>query len=69
MCKILGLPPVIVHQDLNATNILWTKKNGIKEISAFIDFQMSTVGGICEDMIRVLSLGMSTADRRKYTDW
>ncbi|VDL69602.1 unnamed protein product [Nippostrongylus brasiliensis] len=64
----LGVPPVLVHSDLNPSNILWSaaapKSN---ELIAIIDFQMFHTGLFTEDIVRVLALCLSRSDRRAMT--
>ncbi|GMT35807.1 hypothetical protein PFISCL1PPCAC_27104 [Pristionchus fissidentatus] len=64
----LDIPPVIVHMDMNTTNVLW-KKDTIAttkpQISSIIDFQQVHTGNICEDIARILQIGVSVEARRE----
>ncbi|KAK6050563.1 hypothetical protein COOONC_11932, partial [Cooperia oncophora] len=67
--KELGVPPVLVHFDLNPTNILWdpnpAKSN---ELVAVIDFQQLHTGNFAEDIVRVLIISLSRNDRSLMTE-
>lgn len=62
----LGLPFVLCHNDLNASNVLWNKSTG--QIQAVIDFQHISKGPVTFDIIRILCLGLSVEDRKRNTD-
>ncbi|CAI2348194.1 unnamed protein product [Caenorhabditis sp. 36 PRJEB53466] len=61
----LGLPFVLCHNDLNASNVLWNKETG--RIQAMIDFQHVAKGAVSFDIIRILCLGLSVKNRRDNT--
>eukprot|EP00081_Caenorhabditis_elegans_P017907 NP_498185.2 Uncharacterized kinase-like protein D1044.1 [Caenorhabditis elegans] len=61
----LGMPLVICHNDLNASNVLWNNETG--KIQAFIDFQHVSKGPVSFDIIRILCLGLSVENRRANT--
>ncbi|GMT05955.1 hypothetical protein PENTCL1PPCAC_28129 [Pristionchus entomophagus] len=67
----LEIPPVLVHMDMNTTNVLWKKETmatSKPEISAIIDFQQVHTGNLCEDIARILQLGVSVELRREHED-
>ncbi|KAF8356266.1 hypothetical protein PRIPAC_97889 [Pristionchus pacificus] len=67
----LDIPPVIVHMDMNTTNVLWNKETmntNKPEISSIIDFQQVHTGNICEDIARILQIGVSVELRRENED-
>ncbi|CAD6199291.1 unnamed protein product [Caenorhabditis auriculariae] len=66
--RIRGLPWVLVHSDLNATNVLWRKGSKTDDLVAVIDFQMVCKGSMVSDIIRILTLGTSYENRTKNTD-
>ncbi|EFO86629.1 hypothetical protein CRE_04750 [Caenorhabditis remanei] len=61
-----GMPFVIVHNDLNTSNILWNIETG--RIQAFIDFQHVSKGAVTHDIIRIFCLGLSVKNRKENTD-
>nr|CDJ82146.1 Uncharacterised kinase D1044.1 domain containing protein [Haemonchus contortus] len=67
--KELDVPPVLVHFDLNPSNILWSSKSANpNELVAIIDFQLLHTGNFAEDIVRVLILSMSRHDRCMMTE-
>lgn len=62
----LGMPFVIVHNDLNTSNILWNIETG--KIQSFIDFQHVSKGAVTHDIIRIFCLGLSVKNRKENTD-
>uniref|UniRef100_A0A1I7TIT6 CHK domain-containing protein n=1 Tax=Caenorhabditis tropicalis TaxID=1561998 RepID=A0A1I7TIT6_9PELO len=62
----LGMPFVICHNDLNTSNILWNKETG--KIQAFIDFQHISKGAVTFDILRIISLGLTSKDRKENTE-
>ncbi|ETN84053.1 hypothetical protein NECAME_07080 [Necator americanus] len=62
----LGLPPVLVHCDMNPTNLLWDVD--FKELVAVIDFQLLHTGNFAEDIVRILLLTMPRQQRQKHTN-
>ncbi|KAL6722700.1 hypothetical protein Aduo_017799 [Ancylostoma duodenale] len=62
----LNVPPVLVHSDMNPTNLLWDPD--FSKLVAVIDFQMLHVGNFAEDIARVLMLTMTRQQRWKNTD-
>ncbi|CAB3402399.1 unnamed protein product [Caenorhabditis bovis] len=64
--KAIGMPIVLVHNDLNASNILWNVQSN--EIEAIIDFQHLAKGSIATDLCRILTLGLSVENRRNNTE-
>ncbi|GMR63000.1 hypothetical protein PMAYCL1PPCAC_33195, partial [Pristionchus mayeri] len=67
----LEIPPVIVHMDMNTTNVLWKKETigtSKPEIMSIIDFQQVHTGNLCEDIARILQIGISTEMRREHED-
>uniref|UniRef100_A0A7I4Z745 CHK domain-containing protein n=1 Tax=Haemonchus contortus TaxID=6289 RepID=A0A7I4Z745_HAECO len=67
--KELDVPPVLVHFDLNPSNILWSSKSANpNELVAIIDFQLLHTGNFAEDIVRVLILSLSRHDRCMMTE-
>jgi aminoglycoside phosphotransferase (APT) family kinase protein len=69
--KRLGLPSVLVHGDLWASNLLFPKDSskangGGDEVAAFIDWQLTHPGSVCEDLGRILLSSCSAAMRRRH---
>ncbi|KAK6766737.1 hypothetical protein RB195_026175 [Necator americanus] len=62
----LGVPPVLVHCDMNPTNLLWDVD--FKELVAVIDFQLLHTGNFAEDIVRILLLTMPRQQRQKHTN-
>ncbi|KAL3115149.1 hypothetical protein niasHT_002515 [Heterodera trifolii] len=62
-----GFPACIVHADLWAPNILWTKNaegQASDQLCAIIDWQTVHSGNPCEDIGRLLALNTTSAYRR-----
>ncbi|XGW33580.1 hypothetical protein V3C99_017745 [Haemonchus contortus] len=67
--KELDVPPVLVHFDLNPSNILWSSKSANpNELVAVIDFQLLHTGNFAEDIVRVLIISLSRHDRCIMTE-
>ncbi|GMR47240.1 hypothetical protein PMAYCL1PPCAC_17435, partial [Pristionchus mayeri] len=65
----LGIPAVLVHMDMNTTNVLWRKETmgtSKPQILSIIDFQQVHFGNLCEDLARILQIGTSAEMRRKH---
>ncbi|EPB80841.1 hypothetical protein ANCCEY_00043 [Ancylostoma ceylanicum] len=62
----LDVPPVLVHFDMNPTNLLWDPD--FSKLVAVIDFQLLHVGNFAEDIARILMLTMTRQQRWKNTD-
>lgn len=68
--SLTGIPPCVVHADLWAPNLLWTKDsegNPSNELAAIIDWQTVHPGNPCEDILRLISLNTSGEYRRNNT--
>ncbi|KAL3092602.1 hypothetical protein niasHS_007811 [Heterodera schachtii] len=62
-----GFPACIVHADLWAPNIMWTKNaegQASDQLGAIIDWQTFHSGNPCEDIGRLLALNTTSAYRR-----
>uniref|UniRef100_A0A8R1I4K0 CHK domain-containing protein n=1 Tax=Caenorhabditis japonica TaxID=281687 RepID=A0A8R1I4K0_CAEJA len=65
---VSAIPGIVVHADLNVTNILWKNNSFSSEIGAIIDYQMVIIGSVAHDIIRVLSLGLTRNVRQEKTE-
>ncbi|EGT39635.1 hypothetical protein CAEBREN_25706 [Caenorhabditis brenneri] len=64
--KYMGIQKdVVVHGDLWAPNILWTK-NGKYSVNKVIDFAGIHLGNPVEDIVRLFVSTLSGSDRQKY---